>query len=70
MRTKLTCSVLIGYVVVVLFIYLFLGLLGRKRVLRLYLCVTTRFVNREGIDFSDAQGMQAVQVLLQLQFLR
>lgn len=26
-------------------------------------CPKTRFINREGIDFSDAESMQAVQVL-------
>jgi len=29
---------------------------------KLLFCLKTRFINREGIDFSDAESMQAVQV--------
>lgn len=36
---------------------------GEKTQLFFYLFFFDRFINRDGIDFSDAQGMQAIQVV-------
>jgi hypothetical protein len=33
----------------------------RERQKAAFFCLKTRFINREGIDFSDAESMQAVQ---------
>lgn len=43
-----------------------LSCFATNKILNMLFDICVRFINREGIDFSDAQNMQAVQVLCHL----